>query len=127
MITTSDDEKTITELSLISGISTDIIEKIFDAFLIQFVINYKNNKSINIPSIGSFLVKYREDIITQDGKEAQVDAFYAPHPQIKRLIGQLKDSESSKDFSKIDTVASIKKIVNKDFKTKIFEDELEIK
>jgi len=123
---TSDDEKSITELSLISGISTDIIEKVFSAFQVQFVFKYKNNKSIFVPGIGSFLVRYKSDEITIDGKEAQVDAFYAPHPQIKRLVGQLKDTEKSKDFSKIDAVSSLKKILNRDFKTKISDDDLDV-
>lgn len=120
------EEKTITELSLISGVDTDTIEKIFAAFQVQFMFQYKNNKPVQIPKIGSFLVRYREDIITPEGKEAQVDAFYAPHPQIKRLIGQLKDAEQTKTFNKIDTISFLKKIINKDFKTKIFDDDYKV-
>lgn len=123
MITTSDDEKTITELSLLTGISAEIIEKVFLGFQTQFVFKHTTNKSIKIPYIGSFLVRYKYDETTEEGKEAQVDAFFSPHPQVKRLIGQLNDIEKSGDFTKLDTFAILKKQIKQDFKTVIDEEE----
>lgn len=123
MIIETEDEKTIQGISLISGISTDVIEKVFASFQTQFVLNYKKNKSIRIPYIGSFLVKFRKDEITSDGKEAQVDAFYAPHPQVKRLVGQLEDAEISKDYTKLDVFTFLKKIIKRDLKTIITDED----
>lgn len=122
MIATNDDEKTIIELSLLSGIPVDVIEKLFVAFQIQFAFQYKNNKSIKIPFVGSFLVRYRGDSITDEGKEAQLDSFFAPHPQIAHLVGQLQDIEKTGNFKELDVLTQLKKLLKQDFKTKIDEE-----
>lgn len=123
MISTNDDEKTITELSLITGIPTETIEKVFLGFQTQFTFKHTKNKSIKIPYIGSFLIRYKYDETTEEGKEAQVDAFFSPHPQVKRLIGQLNDIEKYGDYTKLDTFAILKKQIKQDFRTVITDDD----
>jgi len=123
MISTNDDEKTIAELSLLTGIPIDTIEKVFLGFQTQFTFKHTTNKSIKIPYIGSFLIRYKYDEVTEDGKEAQVDAFFSPHPQVKRLIGQLNDIKKSGDYTKLDTFAILKKQIKQDFRTVITDDD----
>jgi nucleoid DNA-binding protein len=122
MISTNEDEKTLAELSLITGISIDEIEEIFSAFLIQFTFKYANNKRIFIPYIGSFLVRYRNDLQTEEGMEAQLDAFFSPHDELKRIVGQMKDIESGGETTNLDTYNNLKKIIKNDFKTKLTEE-----
>jgi hypothetical protein len=124
MITTEEDEKTIAELSLLSGVDATDVRKIFDSLQTQFCFKYTNNKRIHIPFVGSFLVRYRNDETTPDGKEAQVDAFYGPHPQIKRVVGQLKDIEKTGDYTNLDVFTNLKKQIKNDFKTTITSDDL---
>lgn len=119
MITTNDDERTFTELNLLTGIPTEAIERLFSAFQIQFALNYKKNKSIRIPFVGSFLVRYRGDSITDEGKEAQLDSFFSPHPQLVRLVGQMHDVETTGNYKELDILSICKKILKQDFKTKI--------
>lgn len=117
MIITQEDKTTIHELSLLSGIDKFEIQKIFESFLIQFIIKYTKNKRVHIPFIGNFLVRHREDLETPQGREAQLDAFYAPHDEMKRIIGQLVDAELTKNYTSIDVATLLKKIVKNDFKT----------
>lgn len=117
MIINKEDSQTIREISLLSGVDECDIEKVFEAFLTQFVINYSNSKRIHIPYIGNFLVKYREDKETPKGREAQIDAFYAAHDEVKRLVGQLKDIEKTGNYTELDVFTNLKKIIKNDFKT----------
>lgn len=121
MIITQEDKITIHELSLLSGIDENEIQKIFESFLIQFIIKYTKSKRVHIPFIGNFLVRHKEDIETSKGREAQLDAFYAPHDEMKRIIGQLTDAEKTKNYTSIDVSTLLKKIVKNDFKTIIEE------
>jgi hypothetical protein len=124
VITSNDDERTFIELSLLTGIPVEAVESLFAAFQIQFAINYNKNKSIKIPFVGSFLVRYRGESITDEGKEAQLDSFFAPHPQLVRLVGQLHDIEASGNFKELDVLSICKKILKQDFKTKIDDDKI---
>lgn len=119
MITTKEDLDTIQNISLISGVDVLEIEKVFQAFITEFTFKYTNNKQIHVPYIGRFLIRYRGEEITDEGKESQVDAFFSPHDQIKRVVGQLKDIEKTKDYTKLDTFVSLKKILKQDFKAHI--------
>ena len=87
MIVNKEDNQTIHEISLLSGVDKSDIEKVFEAFLTQFVINYSNSKRIHIPFIGNFLVKYRED------------------------------NEKTGNYTELDVFTNLKKIIKKDFKT----------
>lgn len=122
MITTNDDTEVITKLSLLSGIPVSTIEKLFSTLLLEFSLDYKKNKSIKIPYLGSFLVRYKGDISTLEGREAQVDAFFSPHDQIKRLVGQLNDVEKTKDYTSIDSYSFLSKLLKQDLKTVIEEE-----
>lgn len=117
MIITQEDKISMHELSLLSGVDEIEIQKIFESFLIQFVIKYTKNKRIHIPFIGNFLVRYREDKETPQGREAQLDAFYAAHDEVRRLVGQLKDIEKSGNYTELDVFTNLKKIIKNDFKT----------
>jgi nucleoid DNA-binding protein len=123
MIISNDDNETIHNISLISGIKEEDIRTVFESFLIQFTLKYCSNKRIHIPFIGNFLVRYRADELTEEGKEALLDAFFSPHEEIKRIVGQLHDIEKTKDYLNIDVVTELKKILKQDFKTKISSDD----
>jgi len=123
MITTNEDDKTIVELSLISGVSKEEIEKVFIALQPHFAFKYCSNKAIHIPYVGNFLIRYRAEEITDEGKEAQVDAFFAPHPQVKRIVGQLKDIEKTGNFTELDVFTQLKKQIKQDFKTVITDED----
>lgn len=117
MIINKEDNLAIHEISLLSGIDEEDVKLVFETFLTQFVIKYSSSKRIHIPFVGNFLVKYREDKETPDGREAQIDAFYAAHDEVKRLVGQLKDIEKSGNYTELDVFTNLKKIVKNDFKT----------
>lgn len=117
MITNKEDNLAIHEISLLSGIDEEDVRLVFESFLTQFVIKYSNSKRIHIPFVGNFLVKYRQDEETPEGREAQIDAFYAAHDEVKRLVGQLKDIEKTGNYTELDVFTNLKKIVKNDFKT----------
>lgn len=116
-MTTKEDTNAIHEISLLSGVDETDVRKVFESFLTQFVFKYTKNKRVHIPFIGNFLVRYREDVETESGREAQLDAFYAPHDQMRRLVGQLKDAEESGNYTEIDVFKNLKKLIKTDFKT----------
>jgi hypothetical protein len=119
MIIQEDDKTTIEQLRLISGIDEDIIRRVFEAFILQFTFDFTNKKSIHIPFVGNFMVRYKGDKVDVDGKEAVLDAFYAPHDEIKRVVGQLVDAQTSENYSEVDSFNILKKILRIDFKTTI--------
>ena len=116
MIIKDDDLTVVHSLSLLSGVDENDIQKVFEAFLLEFSFACTNNKPAHIPFIGNILVRYKEDIITNEGKEAVVDAFYAPHDEVKRLVGQLQDIADTNDFTQFDGFSIMKKILKNDFK-----------
>ncbi|NTW90993.1 MAG: hypothetical protein HGA35_03550 [Erysipelotrichaceae bacterium] len=111
-----EDKKAILQLSLISGINEQKIQEMFESFLILFTLDYSSRKSIRIPLVGNFLIKYRGEEITDEGREATVDAFYSPSDEVKRIIGQLVDIEETFDYTKLDTFKLLKRNINNDFK-----------
>lgn len=111
-----EDKKAILQLSLISGIDELKIQEMFESFLILFTLDYSSRKSIRIPLVGNFLIKYRGDEITDKGREATVDAFYSPSTEVKRIIGQLVDIEETFDYTNLDTYKLLKRNINNDFK-----------
>jgi len=117
MIVNKEDTQTIHEISLLCGVDEDDIKSVFEAFLTQFVIKYSNNKRIHIPYIGNFLIRWREDKETSDGREAQIDAFYSAHDEVRRLVGQLKDIETTGNYTDLDVFENLKKVIKNDFKT----------
>jgi hypothetical protein len=113
---TEEDKKAILQLSLVSGLNETTIQEMFEAFLILFTLDYSSRKSVRIPFVGNFLIRYKGEEITDKGREATVDAFYAPSDEVKRIIGQLVDIEETFDYTKLDTFKLLKRNINNDFK-----------
>jgi len=111
-----EDKKAILQLSLISGINEQKIQEVFESFLILFTLDYSARKSIRIPLVGNFLIKYTGEEITSSGREATVDAFYSPSTEVRRIIGQLVDIEETFDYANLDTFKLLKRNINNDFK-----------
>jgi hypothetical protein len=111
-----EDKKAILQISLISGIDENKIQEVFESFLILFTIDYSSKKSIRIPLLGNFFVRYTGENTTDMGREATVDAFYSPSDEVKRIIGQLVDIEETFDYTNLDTFKLLKKVINNDFK-----------
>lgn len=110
------DKKSILQLSLLSGISEIKIQEMFESFLILFTLDYSSRKPIRIPLIGDFLVRYKGDQITDEGREATVDAFFSASDEVKRIIGQLVDIKETCDYSNLDIFKILKRNINNDFK-----------
>jgi len=120
-MTTSDDDRTITEISLISGVSTDDVQKVFEALTAHIVFDYsKDNYRINIPYTGNIMLRYVGDKSTPEGKEADIDVFFSPHSKLKQSIGQIHDiEENEEDPKNFNIFQMIRKIIKFDFKTKL--------
>jgi len=116
MSLSEEDKKAILQISLISGIDEHKIQEVFESFLILFMLDYYSKKSIRIPLLGNFLVRYTGENISDLGREATVDAFYNPSDEVKRIIGQLVDIEETFDYTNLDTFKLLKRIINNDFK-----------
>lgn len=121
----NEDVNAITQIALLSGVDENDVIKVFESFLILFTLDYKSKKSIHVPYVGNFLIKYKGDSITEDGREALVDAFYSPSDKLRRIIGQLADIEESKNPRELDTYKILKRMFNKDFKLKLEKEDLE--
>jgi hypothetical protein len=117
------DDNIITKLSLESGVSVFSIEKIFESLQSYVVFQYAvNEKRIPIPYIGNIMIRYKGDIETDSGKEADIDVFFSPHKQLKRIIGQMHDIETNKSSpTEFDVFKNIRKTIKRDFKTKLAE------
>lgn len=122
MITKDEDVNMIHSLSLLSGVDENTIQKIFENFVIQFSFAFTAKKSFHIPYIGNIFVKYLGDKITDEGKEAEVNAFYAPHDEVKRIIGQLVDINETEDYTNYDVFTLLKRNIKNDFKLKLNEE-----
>jgi len=111
-----EDKRAILQISLISGIDEIKIQEMFESFLILFTLDYSSKKSIRIPLVGNFLIRYTGEDVSVEGREATVDAFYSPSSEVKRIIGQLVDIEETFDYSNLDTFKMLKRNINNDFK-----------
>ena len=120
MIVTTEDEKTIAELSLQSGVGEDTIKRVFESLQsFVFLQQAKESNRIHIPFLGNMKIINNGDIVSSGGKEADISVLFSPHAQLKRIIGQLADLDTMADPTDFEVYQMTKKDIKRDFKTKL--------
>jgi hypothetical protein len=106
---TQKEQESIENIRNISHENVERIHSIFNALMTYSLMNYTENEPIVIPYFGSFLVKYRGDDITNDGREAKIEVYFDPSPSFKENIGAYEDFKSSKnkDITKIPIIRQL--------------------
>jgi len=105
-------QKEIEVVNSIRNISHENIERIhnvFNGLMTQALMNYAENEPILIPGFGTFLVRYKGDSITAQGREANIEVFFDASPSFKENIGAYEDFKKSKnkDMSKIPIIRQL--------------------
>ncbi len=93
-------QKEIEVINSIRNLSHENVERIhniFNALMTQALMNYTENEPMVIPGFGTFLVKYKGDEISSQGREAKIEVFFDPSPTFKENIGAYEDFKSSKN------------------------------
>ena len=87
-------------LEIIRNLTHENIERINNTLLglmIHSLLNYTNGESVTIPYFGSFLIRYKGDVLTDDGKEAVLETFFDPSPYFRENIGCYEDFKKAKN------------------------------
>jgi len=80
----------------ISHENVERVHNVLNALMTCAIMNYTEGEPMVIPLFGSFLVKYRGDNLTKDGREAEIEVFFDPSPAFKQNIGAYEDFKTSK-------------------------------
>lgn len=91
---TEKSKNSINDIGLITGISYEQSKDFFDSLLFYIVLNYLENKPTILPYIGEFKLIHNGDIITTDGRIANISIEYVPDDSVKKIIGQISDKEN---------------------------------
>lgn len=101
--------ETINNIRNISHENIERIHNIFNALMTQALMNYTENEPMIIPGFGTFLVRYKGDDVSNQGKEAIIEVFFDPSPAFKENIGAYEDFKSSK-IKNINEIPIIKEL-----------------
>lgn len=83
--------------------NTKRINNFFLGLMTYALLNYTDNEPITVPYFGTFMIKYKGDKITEEGKEAILEGYFVPSEYMKENIGAYEDYKrsSSKNISSI--------------------------
>ena len=88
-----------------TGVTMEQIQSVFEQFLVNIVINIADGETAYFPFLGDIQVEYLGDTIDDGKKEAQIKVTIDPCDSLKRLIGQIHDSnEGENDLQELQIV-----------------------
>lgn len=98
----------IQRIHVLSGEPVESVRKIIESLCMSILISSMEDEDIYIPLLGRVSVVYKGDVITRDGREADISVEVEPSKSLKRLVGQIEDGQESdlevelkKEISKI--------------------------
>lgn len=96
MKTTSLDKQLEEIIRNISGVSIDDIDKVFKALMMFVIMQYSEGEIIKIPYFGALKINFENDVLTKEGRIANLSTSYFPSNEIKLNIGMLEDVKNGK-------------------------------
>ena len=92
--TDNNTKQLILEVSALSGYSQNVVKEVLEYLLVSWAICVVDNPDsfaeLKIPYLGSVKVKYKEDIVNNEGElETVVDSFVDLSAYFKKLVGDL--------------------------------------
>ena len=92
--TDNDTKQLILEVSALSGYSQNVVKEVLEYLLVSWAVCVADKPDdfaeLKIPYLGSIKVKYKEDIINNEGElETIVDSFVDLSSYFKKLVGDL--------------------------------------
>ena len=102
MIFNKKSEQTVKNIALYTGITDVKVKEVFRLLLNEILCNYddKSTEVTTIPLLGTLGLEYHGDEIVkgEDGrhyKQAEVSVVFSPDDHLKRVLGQLKDGDTT--------------------------------
>jgi hypothetical protein len=115
MIKMSKPEKDMVHrIHLLTGLSHEQVQSVFEGFLYATLMDYSNNESINFPFLGEITITYLKDTITKKGRVADLKVSFEPDSFLVRTIGQIEDGDVISDLEEY-LQNEIKSILKKSF------------
>lgn len=123
----SQQEKSVNEiLRNISGEPIETINNVLRALLYHTLMNYSEGEDILVPYFGRFALKYKGDIITKQGRIADLETSYIPSDEMKLNIGVLEDvKENGGDITEVPCIKEIMRDIHLQLKCTVNENNLE--
>lgn len=104
-------EKNVEEiLRNISGYSVEEIDNVLKAIMTYALLQYSEGENFTIPYFGTFHIDYLNDVVTKNGREANLNVEVFASKQLKSNIGHLEDvrkSGNDEDILKIPVVEDL--------------------
>lgn len=89
-------EKNVEEiLRNISGYPVEEIDNVLKSIMTYALLQYSEGENFTIPYFGTYHIEYVDDVITKDGREANLKMEVFPSKQLKSNIGHLEDVRKS--------------------------------
>lgn len=92
---TKEDRDIIHRVHLLSGKPYEEVRDMFESFCTVAIMAYIEKEPVTIPLIGTMEVEYVNDVLTPEGKEANVKITTEASPNFKHIVGQIEDEEET--------------------------------
>ena len=89
------ERESLNKIHLLSGRSYEDVRDVYEGFLYSAILSYLEKEPFILPFFGEMDIHYIKDIITKEGREAEIDVDFQPSKFLKRIIGQIEDNEES--------------------------------
>lgn len=79
----------------ISGETIDQIDAILKSLMFYTLMQYSEGEMIRLPYFGAFKIIYKGDVVTEEGRVADLETLYFPSNDVKLNIGMLEDIKNN--------------------------------
>lgn len=83
----------IQRIHVLSGESYDTVRKIIESLCIAMTVAHLEKEPVEIPMLGNVRITFNKDVLTKDGREADISVSVEPSKSLKHVIGQIEDDE----------------------------------
>jgi len=87
------DKNSMQRIHLLSGKPLSLVREFYEAQIVEFILSFIEESSVNIPLLGEIKINYLGDKITPRGKKANIDIDFVPNDFFIREVGLLIDGE----------------------------------
>jgi hypothetical protein len=123
---TNEELNVIEVLRNLSGESTEKIHNILKSLMIYALMQYSEKEQTTIPYFGQFFIKYKKDIMTNEGLEACLDTFFVPSALLKQNIGEYEDFKNNKlNINEVSIIKYFRQNIDRSLRNKLNDESLE--
>ena len=95
-VLTNEEKELLTDISSLLGVKQDTIKQVWEFTIFAWLLKFKDNPEklcrLVIPFFGSIGIKYKSDVISNDGLTLDFDVFVSVDDNFKKLMYDAKNN-----------------------------------